>query len=178
MAVAKPFSPVKLICGILFSDHLVFEQAETVLTKNFGRVEKRSASIDFTFTDYYDKQMGSGLKKKLLSFSELIDPGGLSRIKLQTNRMEDEIKDFFKSDKRIVNLDPGTMSASALVMATVKDFAHRIPLQEGIYGHLELLFTKKGVKILNWTYPDFRTEEYHRFFIEIRKSYLEQLRQL
>jgi len=61
-------------------------------------------------------------------------------------------------------------------MATAKDFAHRIPLQHGIYAHLELLFSKKGVKVLDWTYPDFRSEEYQSFFREARKIYLEQLK--
>jgi hypothetical protein len=62
-------------------------------------------------------------------------------------------------------------------MATAKDFAHRVPLQNGIYAHLELLFLKKGIKILSWTYPDYKTELYLSFFLDVRKSYLSQLRQ-
>jgi hypothetical protein len=75
-----------------------------------------------------------------------------------------------------VNLDPGYMTASALIMATAKDFSHRIPLQKGIYAHLELLFGKNDVKTLSWTYPDYRTEEYHRYFLEVRKIYLKQIK--
>jgi hypothetical protein len=60
-------------------------------------------------------------------------------------------------------------------MATAKNFAHRVPLSGGIYAHLELLFTKTGVKTLDWTYPDFRTEQYWRFFVNVRKSYLDRI---
>ncbi len=59
---------------------------------------------------------------------------------------------------RPVNIDPGYLTASALVMATAKDFAHRIPLAGGIYAHLEFLFTRTGVRTLDWTYPDLRRE--------------------
>ena len=178
MAIARAFTPVKLICGVLASDEEVFEHAQAALIRDFGPLEKRSADVDFTFTDYYEKQMGAGLKKKLLSFRDLIDPESISRIKVHTNSMEKRIRKFFLAKNRIVNLDPGYLTASALIMATVKDFSHRIPLQNGIYGHLELLFTRREIRVLDWTYPDYRTGEFHRFLREVRNSYLEQLRQL
>ena len=61
-------------------------------------------------------------------------------------------------------------------MATAKDFAHRVPLQHGIYAHLELLFGKKMIRTLDWTYPDYKTEEYQKFFLAVRKIYLEQVK--
>jgi hypothetical protein len=39
------------------------------------------------------------------------------------------------------------------------------------------LFLKTGVKTLDWTYPDFRSDHYWRFFLDVRKVYLSQLRQ-
>jgi len=63
-------------------------------------------------------------------------------------------------------------------MATAKDFSHRIPLRDGIYAHLELMFTKQGVRYLEWTYPDFRQPDYHDFFLGVRKSYLCQLKEV
>jgi len=176
VAKAKSFTPVKLICAILASDPAVFQHAERLLTQNFGPVENRSSTRDFTFTGYYDKQMGSGLKKRLISFNELIDPSRLSQIKIQTNILEEQVREAFKANLRVANLDPGYMTASSLIMATVKDFSHRIPLQDGIYAHLELMFTRTEVKALRWTYPDYRTQEWHPFFWEVRKSYLLQLR--
>ena len=73
---------------------------------------------------------------------------------------------------RPVNIDPGYLTASAVVMATAKDFAHRIPLGRGIYAHLEFLFTRTGVKTLDWTYPDLRREPCQAYFRSVREIYL------
>ncbi|MGD9345555.1 MAG: DUF4416 family protein [Candidatus Aminicenantes bacterium] len=176
MAEATPFMPVKLICGILAVRDIVFERSMEYLKDRFGPIDHTSPIMDFKFTDYYERQMGEGLNRKFVSFVEHVRPESLSDVKIQTNALEEEMKKMFRSVKRIVNLDPGYMTASALIMATAKDFSHRIPLQKGIYAHLELLFGKNEVKALPWTYPDYRTVEYHRFFLEVRKVYLTQLK--
>jgi len=174
MVEPKHFSQVKLVCGIIASQELYFRKAEEKLVELYGPVDKASPIFDFDFTDYYEEQMGKNLKRKFLSFANLISPERLSEIKLQTNRLEEEIRKEFKAGQRIVNLDPGYLTPSALIMATAKDFAHRIPLREGIYAHLELLFSKKEVRVLSWTYPDYKTEGYQKFFMQIRQIYLSQ----
>ncbi len=176
MAEPKLFSQVKLVCGIIASQELYFRRAEEKLVELYGPVDKASPLFDFNFTDYYQDQMGENLQRKFLSFANLISPERLSEIKLQTNRLEEEIRKESQASQRIVNLDPGYLTASALVMATAKDFAHRIPLRDGIYAHLELLFSKKEARVLSWTYPDYKTEGYQKFFMEIRQIYLSQLR--
>jgi hypothetical protein len=177
MAEVKPFASVKLICGMIASAQEVFKRAQSRLEDEFGPADQASPFYDFTYTDYYEKQMGPGLKRQFLSFRNLINPDQLSRAKLRTNELEDILRIESGSQRRIVNIDPGCLTASALIMATAKDFAHRIPLRDGIYGHLELLFLKKEIKTLSWTYPDFKTELYHSFFLDVRKCYLSQLRQ-
>jgi hypothetical protein len=177
MADAKPFPPVKLICGIIASKTKVFAQTHECLEDEFGPVDLASPLYPFTYTDYYEKQMGSGLKRQFLSFQDLISPDQLSRVKSRTNELEDTLRTNSAAEKRVVNIDPGYLTASALIMATTKDFSHRIPLQNGIYGHLELQFLKKDIKVLSWTYPDFRTELYHGYLWDVRKTYLSQLRQ-
>jgi hypothetical protein len=178
MAEALPFTPVKLICGIIAAQEEIFDKSIAYLSDRFGSIDHTSLLMEFKFTDYYEKQMGEGLKRKFVSFTSLVSPEELSKAKIHTNVLEDRLKKGFGSDKRIVNLDPGYITASALVVATVKDFSHRIPLQKGIYAHLELLFGKNDVKTLSWTYPDYRTIKYHQFFLEVRKTYLNQLRVL
>lgn len=177
MADIKPFAPVKLICGIITSGQSVFTRSQSCLENEFGSVDHSSPLYEFKSTDYYEKQMGSGLMRRFLSFHDLIKPEQLSRIKIRTNELEDIIRLESETQNRIVNIDPGYMTASALIMATAKDFAHRVPLRDGIYAHLELLFLKKSIKTLSWTYPDFRSEIYHSFFLEVRNAYLLQLRQ-
>jgi hypothetical protein len=178
MAEIKPFSPVKFICGIIASKETFFIKAEERLVQLFGSVDIASSQFIFNYTDYYEKQMGKNLKRKFLSFASLISPEKLGEIKLRTNKLEEEIREELREGRRVVNLDPGYLTQSALIMATAKDFAHRIPLQQGIYAHLELLFSKKSFKTLAWTYPDYRTEEYHEFFMEVRRTYLSQLANL
>jgi len=178
MAKIKPFSPVKLICGIIAAKEQVFHVAEDVLIERYGSIDKKSPFFPFNYTDYYEKQMGKNLKRRFISFKQLMSPERLSEIKICTNILEEEIKKEFNAEQRIVNIDPGYLNASALIMATTKDFAHRIPLQKGIYAHLELLFGRKQVRALSWTYPDYKAEDYHPFFLESRRIYLEQIKQL
>lgn len=172
----KSFLPVKLICGIIASEQKYFKSGEELLERLFGKIDASSALFYFSFTDYYEKQMGKNLKRKFLSFAELRQPEELSEIKIKTNSLEEEIRQSFQAQRRVINLDPGYLTPSALILATTKDFSHRIPLQKGIYAHLELLFGKKEARTLNWTYPDFRTREYQEFFIQVRTIYLRQLR--
>ncbi len=176
MAEVMPFSPVKLICGIITSRDEVFIRAEERLVEHYGDVDLKSPLFEFNLTDYYEKQMGKDLKRRFLSFARLISPERLSEVKIQTNILEEKIRKGMKAEKRVVNLDPGYLTPSALIMATAKNFAHRIPLQKGIYAHLELLTTKKEVRILEWTYPDYKRKDYQNFFVEVRSIYLSQLR--
>ncbi len=176
VAEPKPFLLVKLICGIIAGEERVFNKVGEKLVQLYGDVDLESASFAFDFTDYYAKEMGEDLKKKFLSFKRLISPALLSEIKIETNKLEDEIKEEFKAGHRIVNLDPGYLTPSALIMATAKNFAHRVPLQYGIYAHLEFLFGKDEVKTLDWTYPDYKTEGYQNFFLDVRRIYLFQLK--
>jgi hypothetical protein len=176
MAVPKPFAAVKLVCGVISGDDSLYDRAKTLLVEAHGPMDIESPAFDFNLTDYYEKEMGPGLKRRFLSFARLTGPEKLAEIKIETNRLEDRIREEKGKALRAVNIDPGYLTASALVMATAKDFSHRIPLACGIYAHLEFLFTKTDVKFLEWTYPDLRQDGCRRFFLEVRKRYLEQLK--
>lgn len=178
MAEPRSFEPVKLICGIIAGKDKIFKRAREKLIQIHGVIDLESGQYIFDFTDYYEKQMGKGLKRIFISFERLISPEELSCIKMETNGLETEIKEENEVEHRIVNIDPGYLTSSALVMATAKDFAHRVPLQDGIYAHLEFLFGKDEVRILDWTYPDFRTQGYQDFFLKVRRLYLNQLKKM
>ena len=176
MTEAKAFVPAKLICGMISSQNIVFEKAEDSLKDLYGPIDYSSPLITFTFTNYYEKEMGGDLKRKYLSFQELIPPENLSEIKIYTNELEEELNQEYETPQRILNLDPGFLTAASLFMATAKNSAHRVPLQHGIYAHLEFLFGKKKIRTLDWTYPDYKTKEYQNFFLAVRKIYLKQLK--
>ncbi len=176
MAVIQPFPPAKLVCGIIAGSDALLDRAEAALAGLYGPVDARSGTFPFDFSDYYEPQMGPGLRRGFVSFEPLVLPDSLSGIKIRTNDLEGEIRRELGSTLRPVNLDPGVITAAALIMATAKDFAHRVPLRGGIYGHLELLFARRGVRLLEWTYPDFRDGRYDRFFLQVRQTYLRQIR--
>jgi hypothetical protein len=176
MAEARVFLPVKLICGVIYKLDSVFRSAQAELISNFGPLDSVSEPFPFSLTDYYDQQMGGSLLRRFVSFEQLCSPEILCTAKQKTNALEEDIRIEIGSTQRAVNLDPGCLSGSALIMATAKDFAHRVPLREGIYAHLELLFGREGIRTLDWTYPDFRGDLYHTWLLSIRSQYLEQLR--
>jgi hypothetical protein len=176
MAQPRSFTPAKLVCGVIFGRDTFYERAKERLVGDYGPADLESPAFAFDATDYYEDEMGPGLRRRFMAFARLVMPERLAGIKLQTNGLEDRIREDAAMPGRAVNIDPGILTASALIMATAKDFTHRIPLAHGIYAHLELLFTRTDLRFLDWTYPDFRQDSYRRFFLDLRKLYLEQLR--
>jgi hypothetical protein len=75
---------------------------------------------------------------------------------------------------RTINLDPGYICASRLVLATTKDFSHRIYLRDGIYAEASLMFQKNGISVFPWTYPDYQSEQYRPMLLAMRERYMEQ----
>jgi hypothetical protein len=176
MAQPKPFAPVKLVCGVIYKEEPFCEKVRGVLAGEWGRIDLESPVFPFDLTGYYEDEMGSGLRRRFMSFEALIPPETLAAKKILTIELEESLRGEAGAYGRPVNIDPGYLTASALIMATAKDFSHRVPLEGGIYAHLEFLFTKTGVKILDWTYPDFRRAPCQAFFRSVREIYLRRLR--
>ncbi len=142
-----------------------------------GSILARSDVFDFGITNYYEKQMGTGLKKQLIAFSSLSDPGLLADWKHRTNRIEQKIAADASCDiQRPVNIDIGYLSKDKFVLATTKDASHRIYLGRSMYAEVTLTYTKKSYREHPWTYPDFRQEDYISFFNRLRNIYLEKLK--
>lgn len=177
MAQPKAFAPVKLVCGVIFREAALYEDVKRRLVAEWGPVDMESPAFAFDLTDYYEPEMGPNLKRRFMSFAGLVGPESLVGLKLCTNDLEEAVHRETGGAGRPVNIDPGYLTASALVMATAKDFSHRIPLGRGIYAHLEFLFTKTGVKTLDWTYPDFRRGPCQEYFRTVRELYLRRLRE-
>ena len=166
---------VKLFAGLLFTSLDFLGQAKERLVKEFGLMDKKSEVMDFTFTGYYDEEMGAGIKRQFVSFTRLILPEQLPVIKLLTNKIE---QDLALKGKRRVNIDPGYLSLAKVVLATTKDYSHRLYLGQGIYGEVTLTYTKGKFSSFPWTYPDYQTQVYRQFFGEIREIYKKQLSQI
>ena len=177
MAQPKAFASVKLVCGVIYKEEALYEEVRRRLIREWGPVDMESPAFAFDLTDYYQPEMGTALQRKFMSFSRLVAPEILPQVKFRTIELEEAVRRETGAAGRPVNIDPGYLTASALVMATAKDFSHRIPLERGIYAHLEFLFTKTGVKTLDWTYPDYRRGPCQEFFRTVRELYLRRLRE-
>jgi len=164
---------VKLIVGFIFKEEKVLTEAKKILEKRFGRCDFESESIAFTHTDYYEKEMSCDLRKKFLSFQKLIKPESIFKIKHFTQRLE---KIFSLNRKRRINIDPGYLDLSKLILATTKDYKHRIYLREGIYAEVTLYYERGSFQAFDWTYPDYKTPEFIQIFNKIRKIYQESIK--
>lgn len=177
MGQAKLPLPVKLFAGIIYSRERDFFQARGKLKERFGEVDFESQAFPFDKTDYYAAEMGECLKRKVLSFSQLIAPDELAEIKLFTNATEVELarKDE-EGFSRSVNIDPGYLSMEKVVLATTKNYDHRPYLAGGIYADLTYRYRDRSYQPLEWTYPDYKAEEIVGLFNKLRQIYLGQLR--
>jgi len=173
MGVPTKPNPVKLFVGAISQKTACFEKTCAVLSKKFGPLDFKSALLDFNQTNYYENEMGKGLKRQFFSFKRLIAPEELIAIKLYTNALEKKFA--FKNDKRTINLDPGYISLSKLVLATTKSFAHRIYMGRGIYEEITLIFQNGSFKPTIFTYPDYRTNEYIEIFNNLRQNYYQTI---
>ena len=165
----RPFTPEKLVIPILISGESHRSSVLRELNRRYGEIDYTSIDLPFTYTRYYDEEMGSPITRFFVSFRNLVDPGALGRIKAETNDLEDLFRD---AGKRRVNLDPGLVSGGRFILASTKNAAHRIPLADGIYGEITLVYEKGGYRPLEWTYPDYRSGDYTGILAEIRRIYL------
>jgi len=170
--------PVKLIVGMIAADPTRFTLAADRLTARYGPLDAWSDEFPFDFTRYYEAELGPGLRRRFVSFAELIEPGRLAEIKRVTNDLEQELAEVRDGETcRTINLDPGYLELSKLVLATTKNSAHRVYLGKGIYAEVTLQYRNQRFVPLPWTYADYRTADYHRFFLQVRRHYHEQLRE-
>ncbi|MFC1709434.1 DUF4416 family protein [Candidatus Omnitrophota bacterium] len=165
--------PVKLIVSIFTRNADYFKDIEQILSKKFGPIDFSTPILDFNHTQYYQDEFGSDLKRRFISFKKLISPDSLWEIKIFTNKLENK---FSEDNKRLINLDPGYLTQAKLVLASTKNFAHRIFIKNGIYQEVTLLFENKTFHPLPWTYPDYQSKEYIDMLIKIREILYSQLR--
>jgi hypothetical protein len=163
--IQKP-AKVKLITGLIYANTGQFDKAAKILEKQFDNpIDFMSDRLNFTYTDYYTAEMGEGLKRVFLSFKKTLSPENLHKAKIKTNCIEQRCS---RGGRRTVNIDPGYLDQSKLVLFTTKDYSHRIYLGNGIYAESTLTFRGRSYGPWPWTYPDYATKEYIAIFNSIR----------
>jgi hypothetical protein len=165
--------PVKLIASLLTGEPPRFALARDALSRIYGPADFESEFLPFDHTDYYAPEFGPDLKRQIVTFEALVDPGDLPAIKRQTNDLEWSLTG---AERRRVNIDPGYVSLGKMVLASTKNHAHRLYVGEGIYAEATLTYQQGRFRPWPWTYPDYASDSYCALFNEIRKRYKAQLR--
>ena len=68
-----------------------------------------------------------------------------------------------------MNLDVGYVTEAKLVLASMKDFAHRVYLGAGVHAEVTLLYRGGGWMSLEWTFPDYASGRYDTFLTGARR---------
>ena len=169
MGIVRTVEPVALVAGVLFTDDDAAGRAVERLMAQYGSLAMTSGTFEFTMTGYYEPEMGNGLRKLFCCFERPVAPGSLPSVKLAANGIERELADLSGPEpRRRVNIDPGYVTPAKLVLASTKDFSHRVYLGEGIYGEVTLRSMGGSLTAIDTTYPDYQTPLALDFFNRVR----------
>jgi hypothetical protein len=171
-----PFS-AQLIVSVLSSRLVqIWPDAARELESRWGPLDYVSEPFPFTQTRYYDQELGTPIMRRIVAFEQLQAQDRLPEIKLGTNALEDEWRDG--EGRRKLNLDPGLVCLERLVLATGKNFTHRIYLGQGIFADLTLVYQRGGWQVLPWTFPDYAGGQVQDVLTRIRSRYKQKLRRM
>jgi len=168
MSVPRKPKAAKLVIGLFMRQKSLFKPLAGELGAAFGAVDLVSAWMPFDYTSYYEAEMGRPLFRRLLAFQKLIAQEDLPRIKIATNDLE---RRYTQQGRRQVNIDPGYLLYERFVLASGKNFSHRIYLGSGIYADLTLIYQKGDFQKLPWTYPDYADGPILTFLRRARRKY-------
>jgi hypothetical protein len=173
MGSAREPVPVKLVAGLLADSEARLQQAHRPLEERFGALETASTPRPWTVTRYYRDELGDRIWRQFVSFADLIEAEALPEAKLACNVTEQLWRE---GGHRKVNIDPGYVALSKLVLASTKDAGHRVHLCRGIYAEVTLEFVDGSFVACPHTYADYAQAEAVEFFNRVRQSYRSQLR--
>ena len=176
-AMSEPRNAIraKLVIGLLFNNKALLPHLAGEMETAAGPIDMVSPWMTFDYTDYYTPEMGKPLFRRLLVFKELVAQMDLARIKRTTNELE---QTHAVNGKRCVNIDPGYLLLERFVLATGKNYSHRIYIGRGIYADLTLIFQQGTYRPLPWTYPDYADTQMISFLRQVRQRYAADLRML
>jgi hypothetical protein len=170
MGDIRPHPPVVRFLAVFSRYEQALDWARTRMVEAWGPIALESQAFEFVETTYYEESMGTGLRKVLFAFRDLVDPEMLVDCKLLTNQWEEQYaRDFACPETRPLNLDPGYVTEAKLVLASTKDRDHRIYLSRGIFAENTLFFRSGQWQARPWTYPDYQRADYREFLMKTRQ---------
>lgn len=175
MSSPHPPVPVKFFASMISSQDELISRASQALVEQQGKIDLMSERFPFDYTTYYEEEMGKGLFRRFLFFEEMSSPDRIPSLKGVADRIEER---FPGPSGRTVNIDPGYVTTHHVVLATHKNYAHRIYLRDRVYADLTLIYQQGSFHPLDWTYPDYRSPGVISLFHKVRERYMQQLKKL
>ena len=174
MSLPQPPKPAKAVIGLFLKDKSLIASVSSDLTEKMGPIDMVSSWFPFNYTTYYEPEMGGPLFRRMLAFKRLIKQRALVEIKLMTNELE---RKYATNGRRMVNIDPGYLVHERFVLATGKNFTHRIYIGKGIYADLTLVYREGEFQKLPWTYPDYAEMNMLAYLEMVRSKYRSDIRE-
>ncbi len=166
-------SKAVIIIAFMYQDSHIYSMVKDEFVNVLGSIKKEAEPFEFDHSSYYEKEMGVELKKSLVAFSVLQERDKLVDIKKLANEIE---KKYSRDDCRQINIDPAILTLENFILATNKNFTHRIYLKDNIFADLTLVYKKKkGYRPLEWTYLDYKSDYVVSFLNDVRAMFFEEL---
>lgn len=146
----------RLVISVIYRTEGSRDAAVRRMSGELGELRAAGGTLRFDATSYYAAEMGEPLFRQFLVSTEPVPRDALPDVKLLLERIENDTAD---GGRRTVNLDPGLLAAENFVLATGKNFSHRIYLRDGVFADLTLEFRGGEYRALPWTYPDYASAE-------------------
>ena len=169
MSVRSEPPPARLVISAIYREERKYAEALPRVAAAVGPVRPAGDRFPFDLTDYYGEEMGAPLFRRFLAAEAAVPRDALPAVKIALESIEGEMA---SGGRRTVNLDPGLLTAENFILATGKNYAHRIYLGNGVFADLTLVYRKGEFHPLPWTYPDYASGEIRSLLREIRREYL------
>jgi hypothetical protein len=157
--------PARLLFSVIFRENEDFETSLRRISERLGDVARTSGPFPFDRTDYYEREMGAPLYRRFVLMTDAVSRDELPMAKLAAEEIEKELS---VHGKRTVNVDPGLLADENFVLATGKNYSHRIYLRDGVFADLTLVFQKGEYRPLPWTYPDYASAKIRAYLTGLR----------
>jgi hypothetical protein len=164
----RSLEPALLFTGALYSNSAIFESSKELLKDCFGEILYESLPVPWDYSFHYRNELGSPISRQFIFFKNMLDSETIADIKLKTIEIEDLLS---LNGKRRINLDPGYLTLAKIVLASTKNYSHRIHLKKGIYGEVTLIYYSKDgtFKPHLFTYRDYQDKACIDIFLHVRE---------
>ncbi len=166
MREPSPPEPALLFVAALYREEEFFSAALEGLRTRFGEILMASEPLSWEYSDYYAEELGFPLRRRFLFFKDRISGENLSDIKRMTIEMEGRLS---TGGKRNINLDPGYLTPHNVILASTKNYSHRVYIGKGIFAEVTLIYKDGRYQPHLFTYRDYASDAYGEIFSRARK---------